>query len=175
MLLVGVLLAVAVLVVGALGWRLISGGGTQEVRPAASAFDPFGDQGENDGDARLATDDDPGTAWPTERYNDPDVSLVKSGGDGVGLLLDLGDQRSVDALSLVTAEAGWSGEVYVLSDPPTDDAAAWGEPVAGGNDLPAQARLDLGGAEGRYVLLWITRTAGDGRVQVADAVLEVSR
>ncbi|CAN5730143.1 hypothetical protein BH24ACT4_BH24ACT4_01500 [soil metagenome] len=172
MLLVGVLLAVAVLVVGALGWRLISGGGTQEVRPAASAFDPFGTEGEKDDQARLATDDDPATSWPTETYQDRDLAAAKG---GVGLALDLGKARGADVLEVQSPTADWDAVAYVFDELPDGPLDTWGEPVAGAEGINGDLRLDLGGAEGRVVLLWITRVGTEGRVEVADAVLEVSR
>ena len=49
----------------------------------------------------------------------------------------------------------------------------WGDPVAGAEDISGDLRLELGGARGRFVLLWITRTADDGRVEVAEAAVEV--
>ncbi len=174
-LLVAAVSLLAVLIVLALGWRLLGPAATEEVRPTAATFDPFGDQGENDPDVRLAVDGDPSSAWRTERYNDPEVAVVKSGGDGVGLLLDLGAPSATETLALTSASQGWAAEVYVLADAPTADAATWGAPAAAGDDLPVDARFDLGGAEGRFVLLWITRTAGDGRVEVSEATVEVQR
>ena len=167
------LLALAALVVGALAWRLLTPGGTEQVRPAATAFDPFGTDGENDADEGRASDGDPATTWSTETYNDgPVVADYKEGGDGVGLTLDLGEERSVDELVLTSPSTGWDARVYVLADAPAADVASWGEPAATGEDLPADARFALDGAEGRYVLLWITRTTDEGQVVVAEASVE---
>src|SRR5690606_18553930 len=111
--LVGVLLALAVLVVGALGWRVLAGGGTETVPPAAADFDPFGTgtPGENPAEARLATDGDPATAWPTESYDDPDLAAGKG---GVGLSLDLGKPRDVEVLDVASPTQGWAASAYVF-------------------------------------------------------------
>ncbi len=167
------LFALAALVLGALAWRLLGPGGTDDVRPSATAFDPFGTDGEHDDRAPLATDGDPATSWDTESYSDPVVASAKAGGDGVGLLLDLGRSRPAEALALTSPTEGWAARVYVLADAPAPDVATWGDAAAEGDDLPADAAFDLGGADGRYVLLWITRTADDGQVEVTDATVEV--
>lgn len=170
--LVGVLLALAVLVTGALAWRLIASGGTETVRPAAADFDPFGTgtPGENSAEARLAVDGDPATAWPTESYDDPDLAAGKG---GVGLSLDLGEQSEVQALEVTSPTQGWAASAYVFDVLPEGGIDTWGDPVARADGIAGDLRLDLGGASGRYVLLWITRTADDGRVEVAEAAVEV--
>ena len=57
----------------------------------SDGFDPLGDNQEHGQNAHLAHDNDSGTAWNTEGYNDP-MGTKKS---GVGLILDLGQTQEV--------------------------------------------------------------------------------
>ncbi len=164
---------VAVVVAGALAWQLV-GPDTEKVAPVSTvAFDPFGtgDPGENDAAAALASDGEPDTAWATETYRDPDLASYKQ---GVGLVLDLGRRHAVAGLALASPSSGWTAEAYVLDDPPGADVATWGEARGRSEGLDDGARLDLDGAEGRYVLLWITRTADDGIVRLSEVSVTVS-
>jgi putative peptidoglycan lipid II flippase len=64
---------------------------------AVQALDPFGEGGENDIDAALTIDGDPGTFWSTESYDAP-LPLIKS---GVGLAFTLiGTPSSIQILGL---------------------------------------------------------------------------
>ena len=160
------------LLIGALGWRVLRPSGTVAVRAEATAFDPFGSgpPGENDPLAARAVDGDAKTAWETERYNDPDVAGQKG---GVGLILDLERRRSVERLDVTSPSRGWAADVYVLDERPTGALDTWGRPAVTGDAIDGDAGIDLGGAEGRIVILWITRTADDGQVAVREATLVV--
>jgi tRNA A-37 threonylcarbamoyl transferase component Bud32 len=120
---------------------------------SAQAFDPGGDGRENDLDAPLAIDGDPGTAWETEGYNDRDITKLK---DGVGLVLVLDRSTTLEQLELDSPTNGWKVRVYV-ADQPAADLAGWGEPVATTDDGMASGTsvIDLGGAKGAAVLVWI--------------------
>lgn len=168
-------LAVSLLVIGALGWRLL-GPGTETVRPTATAFDPpfgaAGGDGENDEEAGLAVDGDPDTSWSTERYDNPDITLLKP---GVGLILDLGGTRTVDRLAVRSPTEGWTAQVHVLDAAPEGPLPADAEPVAEVADIAGDVDIPLAGTEGSVVVLWITRTGPDGVVEVAEATVEVTR
>ncbi len=167
------LLVVLALLVGAvLTWRAATGSDGAALAVEPLAFDPFGTDGENDGEAALAVDGDPETAWRTERYDDPDVAAYKG---GVGLLLDARTEHGFSRLVVGSTSAGWSADVYVLDAPPEGGIDDWGEPVAGARDIGSSWEPDLGGARGRVVLLWITRTGDDGRVSISDVTVEGSR
>ncbi|HYI62200.1 MAG TPA: protein kinase [Acidimicrobiales bacterium] len=170
-LLLGVVV-VAVVVAGALAWQVVGPSDEAAELAGATTFDPFGTgpPGENDGDVGLAVDGDPATAWHTERYRDPDITVRKP---GVGLLLDLGTSRTAEALALTSPSSGWTAEAYVLDDRPGADVTTWGEALGRSEGIDGDIRLDLGGTGGRYVLLWITRASEDGTVQVAEAVVTV--
>jgi hypothetical protein len=131
------------------------------LRPvSATTFDPFGDGGENDSTAPYAFDGDPSTAWRSENYFDG--SLHKQ---GVGLVFDLGERRTVTAFRLVAPNPGYVFHVAVGDDP---------ESLVGAVGSPNVAEADTRGqleGEGRYVLVWITTVvpAGDGiRAEIAE-------
>jgi serine/threonine-protein kinase len=131
---------------------------------AADAFDPpcsaslcepgqrGGDGQENGEDAPLAIDGDPETAWRSEGYNDRDITLLKP---GVGLVLQLESVKELTSLEVDSPNNGWKALVYVAQSDP-GELAGWGEPVATTDALAAgTSTIDLGGAEGGAVLLWI--------------------
>jgi eukaryotic-like serine/threonine-protein kinase len=121
-----------------------------------ATFDPFGDGRERDDQRDRAIDADPSTYWPTETYDDPDLS--GSGfKPGVGLVFDLGEARQLSTLDVLTRTDGWRAEVYV-GDGFDGDRSAWGEPVAAGDGLGREVRFDLDGSSGSAILLWITHT-----------------
>jgi serine/threonine-protein kinase len=129
------------------------GGGLQAA--GVTDFDPAGDGSEN-GDLTGATiDGDPGTFWRTECYRAASLEGFKP---GVGLIVELSGTAGLDQLVLDTRTPGWTAEIRVSEDPATwSDPSNLG-PVAGTIDgAPSgTAAVDLGGAEGRFVLIWIT-------------------
>ena len=88
----------------------------------AYAFDPTLDGGngqENSDKAVLAVDGDPSTAWTTETYlNNPKLGGLKP---GVGLVVDLGQARTVTQVTLTLGAKPVTFEVRV---PKSDPAAA---------------------------------------------------
>jgi serine/threonine-protein kinase len=133
----------------------------------ATAFDPFGDNGtENDQLAAAAVDGDPETAWETEVYGNPDITRVK---EGVGLVVELDRPGRIRELVVASPSDGWTASVYADQSSPGSDLASWGEPVVQREGIAAGSiRFDLGGREAAAVLIWITHTAEDGRVAIAD-------
>jgi serine/threonine-protein kinase len=147
----------------------------------AAAFDPTceqsrcadgqrgGDGQENGDDAALAVDGDPATAWTTESYNDRDITLLKP---GVGLVLELSSVADLAALEVDSPTNDWRAEVYVAESVPSD-LAGWGDPVATTEGIPAgTSSIDLGGARGGAVLLWIV-DRGDSPTRAPATVAEV--
>ena len=119
-------------------------------------FDPSSDdQAENPDMVGNLLDGDPGTFWRTQCYRSASLEGFKP---GVGFILDLGTQETLGELVLGTTTPGWSGEVHVADDPATwSDPENLGDASATIDALPAgPASVPLDGAEGRYVLLWIT-------------------
>ena len=134
----------------------------------AQAFDPVGGDGENDGEAVEAIDGDPATAWSTEGYNSREFGNLKP---GVGLILELDGPHTLDRLAASSPTTGWAAEVYV-ADQVGDTLEEWGRPVGGGEDFQGDAEFVLDGAEGRFVLIWIT-DLGDGDPRVRASIAEL--
>ncbi|MBX5440626.1 MAG: serine/threonine protein kinase [Solirubrobacteraceae bacterium] len=124
---------------------------------AASDFDPEGGDGEHPGEAIAAIDDDPKSAWSTERYEGG--QLNKS---GVGLYVDASPGVVATRLELRTTTPGWSGEVYAAEDGPPDALDGWTK-VATLSDVKRsqQVPLDTAGRKFRYYLVWITQLPPD--------------
>ncbi|SDB97162.1 murein biosynthesis integral membrane protein MurJ [Raineyella antarctica] len=134
----------------------------------ATTFDPTADGGngdENPGTAALAYDGDPTTGWRTMQYiGDPRLGKLKP---GVGLILDLGQQRSVGSVKVDVFGTGSTIEVRVPSDPavtspPMDSANSW-RVLTTATDASGTVELRTQPAEQtRYVMLYFTRLAPDG-------------
>lgn len=128
----------------------------------AAAFDPQGDPpSENDEDAPLATDGDPATAWSTQGYDDQLGPLgLKS---GVGLLLDLGGDTTVDQVVLSFVGTPTSVSLYVADERP--DSVEDLEPVTQGSSDGPRLVLDAGGVPGSWAVVWLTAlpVGDDGR------------
>ncbi len=141
----------------------------------ATAFDPFdtGGDGENDSQAPLAVDGDPATAWSTSGYNDqlgPPPGLKT----GVGLVVDLGAERTVASVALRFVGQPTTVSLYLLPRPPTSQESL--EPVATGTaDTTTLTLTPDDAAAGRYLVVWLTALPRDGdgryRGQVAEVVV----
>ncbi|MET0765369.1 MAG: hypothetical protein ABWY29_10915 [Blastococcus sp.] len=119
----------------------------------ADVFDPEGDgEPENNQDAPLAFDGNPGTAWSTLTYRgSPAFGNLKP---GVGLLLDLGGEQSVGSVALVTDTPGATVEIRTAAEA-ADDLDGF-DPAADGT-LEAETEFAFDEpVTSRYVLVWIT-------------------
>jgi putative peptidoglycan lipid II flippase len=137
---------------------------TATVLPFASvqAFDPYGDGSENGASAAAAADGDPRTAWRSENYFDATLNNKP----GIGLLFDLGTERTVTGFRLQTPHPGFTFGVAVGEDPTELAADATASFTA-----TSALRTPIDPVDGRYVLLWITSVVdvGDGdRAEVAE-------
>jgi hypothetical protein len=137
----------------------------------ARSFDPegTGGQGENDRLAAAVLDGQPSTSWRTETYTSRSFGNLKS---GVGLVVDLDSPTSLETLTIASPTTGWAATVHV-GDGSATTLAAWGPPVAQADAIAGQATLDLGGTDGRSVLVWIT-DLGDGpsnRVEITEITI----
>ena len=104
-------------------------------------------------------------------YNSRTFGNLKS---GVGLVIDLGAYRpTIDKVAVTSPTTGWSMSAYVADGDPTQ-LSGWGAPVASAGDIRgATTTLDLDGAGGSSILLWIT-DLGDGpqfRVEITDVLV----
>lgn len=132
-------------------------------RPAAvriavtgvGAYDPEGDRSENDGDAGLATDGNPTTAWKSERYRS---AFRKT---GVGLVVDAGRPVKATRVVVATETPGYTAEIQV-GDSPTGPFVA----VSKAQATRPRTALVLGPRSARYLMVWITSmpTAGAAAV-----------
>jgi tRNA A-37 threonylcarbamoyl transferase component Bud32 len=140
---------------------------------AADDFDPFGDdRAENPDEVANAIDRDPATAWTTQRYNDRDITLLKP---GVGLVLTAAQVGELETLTLTSPTNDWSASFYVADAAPAS-FEGWGDPVVTREHIGAgdAVKIDLGGARGGSVLIWITNQgdgSGGNEVAIAEAVL----
>jgi serine/threonine-protein kinase len=146
------------------------GGTAVALAGTAQSFDPFGSGGEHDDELAFATDGTADTAWTTERYDSPELGGLKP---GVGIVLTLDRPTPVDRIEIDSPTMGWAVQVYV-TDGDAADLSAWGTPVAAADGIDGNAKLDLHGATGARVLLWITNL-GDGSVgdRYSAAIAEV--
>jgi putative peptidoglycan lipid II flippase len=143
------------------------------VQPAAAAvFSPDGSP-DSPRDAGLAIDNNPGTAWSTDRYYDRDPFPKFK--PGVGLLFQL-PQRT--PLSAVTVDLNSTGTVVhvrgVVDKAPTTfaDTTELSPPTPmqpGRNRIPVDSSAPVSG-----VLVWIsTLGSADGKSQVAISEIEL--
>src|SRR4051794_5937481 len=84
---------------------------TRIVVTGVGAYDPEGDQSENGGDARLATDGNATTAWKSEHYR---TTFRKS---GVGLVLDAGRPVKATRVVVTSETPGFAAQVQVGASP----------------------------------------------------------
>jgi serine/threonine-protein kinase len=139
-----------------------------------SSFDPQGSgaTGENDAMAGRAADGDDRSAWRTETYDQSDFFGDKT---GVGLVVELGQRSALESIRVAGSTNGWSGQVFVLDGPPGPDSLDGATPAGTVTDVRGQVSVDLGGATGSTVVVWITDLGepGEGsrhRVEVQEVV-----
>jgi len=132
---------------------------------AATDFDVEGDGSERSELVDLAFDGDPETFWKTETYNSADLGGIK---DGVGMLFDLGESRSIDQLTLRTSLPGWAFQLQG-----SNDASSFSPPlpsVDGDTTFIASPTKSVPfvPVQFRYFLVWITElTEAEGGYQAA--------
>jgi len=132
-------------------------------RPAAArisvtgvaAYDPDGDQSENGGDASLATDGNPATAWKSERYR---TTFRKT---GVGLVVDAGRPVRASRAVMSTETPGYEAEIRVGTSPTGPFVAVSKKQATGKRTVFA-----LKPRSGRYLMVWITSMPPTGTAAV---------
>jgi hypothetical protein len=164
------LVAVAVVVAAVLAAGILLGSDEADEPIAiagASAFDPLGSPpgDEHNAEAPLAVDGDRATAWTTETYRDP----ARLGKPGVGLVVRFAHATDVSTVQVVSGSVNWSAAIYTTDGEPGADLASWGDPVTDARGLgPPAASFPMHGTRASAILIWITRTGDDGRVQIAE-------
>ena len=123
-------------------------------RTSAHDYDPLGDDEEHPGEARLAVDRDPGTAWTTETYRD---GLEGTGKEGVGIYVDAEPGVDATALQIDTPEPGWkvAGAASPTDEPARRDRRL-GRAWPAGRCAAASSASSCPGDRHRYYLVWIT-------------------
>ena len=137
----------------------------EQVLPIVSVvdYDPYGnDKHENPQEAPLAVDTNPATAWHTVRYKSPDLG---GGKPGVGLLVDLGAPRPVDAVVLRLVGNGTDLALLATDNPtaPETTFTRMAEVTGAGNSVTLRVPKPV---TTRYLLIWLTTVpATDGAYQ----------
>ena len=124
---------------------------TRIVVTGVGAYDPEGDQSENGGDARLATDGNAKTAWKSEHYRS---TFSKS---GVGLVLDAGRPVKATRVVVSTETPGFAAQVRVGASPTGPFTAA-----SVSKTTAARTTYALKPRRGRYLVIWVTSMPADG-------------
>ena len=133
----------------------------------AADFDPFGGDGENPDLVGRAIDGDPATSWNTETYVSRDVG----GKPGVGLIIKLRNAAVIHSVTLTAHDGEYDVSIYV-ADRAGTALPDWGPARAQGKALDAKTTLTLQPpSRGRAVLVWITRVAANGRVELGDVAI----
>jgi hypothetical protein len=133
-------------------------GESAEIRKV-TAFDPLGDNSENDAKVANVIDGDPKTVWTTVDYKKADLG----GKAGVGLILDLGAPRPVSTVDIEFTSPGASVTVYVTdaSAPDIKTAEKLGVGSASSKSLTVKSPRPV---SGRYVIVWLTKIPQSGSV-----------
>ncbi len=124
------------------------------------AYDPEGDRSENGGQAGLATDGDPGTAWQSEKYRS---TFTKS---GVGLVLDLSKPLRASRVVLTTTTPGYDAEIQV-----GNSATGPFTTVSGSKDTTATTTFELKPRLGSHLVVWITSMPTGGAAAVNEVTV----
>ncbi|MGA8845522.1 MAG: protein kinase family protein [Nocardioides sp.] len=140
---------------------------------SATAFDPLGTDGEENGDeAPNAVDGDLSTSWGTQSYNDqlgPPPGLKT----GVGLLLDLDGEQEVTSVRVRLIGSPTELSLYLTDEPPTSVSDL--SPVASSRaeGTATALRLDQP-VTASYAVVWLTALPAEGslfRGRVAEVVV----
>ena len=120
----------------------------------AHSFDPADRTGfENEAAAMNAVDADSLTSWSTDTYSSRRFGNLKT---GVGLVIDLATEGPIGTVTIDSPSSGWSLDAYTATGSPTT-LIGWGSVRASAMNIRGPLTLDLQGANGNAVLLWITQ------------------
>ena len=148
-------------------------------RTSANDYDPLGDDEEHSSEAFRAVDQDPGTAWTTETYQNN--TLTKPAGDapGVGLYVDAEPSVNGRRLEIQTPTPGWTAELYATRDDPSESWPDDSWTRVGGGTVGKRKhsfKLDTGDRRFRYYLVWITALPPDeDRVAITQLTLSAAK
>ncbi len=114
-----------------------------------TAFDPEGDNSENDSQAPRAADGDPSTSWRSSRYNSAALGNLKS---GVGLVVRLEEPSSIGKVSLSVGGEGGTVEIRTASGASLDGSQV----IASGPAGTLEKTLDPA-PTAQYLIIWFTQ------------------
>jgi len=123
---------------------------------SATAYDPLGDGTEHDEEDGNAIDGDGATSWVTEDYS----SELERQKPGVGLVLDLGETRTVAALDLQLLAAGGTVELRAALEDATEQPAALDDYALIATQAEPEIEVTLtpdAPVRSRFLLVWFTR------------------
>ncbi|MBS1885480.1 MAG: hypothetical protein JSS97_21240 [Actinobacteria bacterium] len=140
---------------------------------SATAYDPEGDNHEEDGIEELAIDGDPtGTSWSTEHYDSANMAGTKTGPDpGVGIYVTTTAVATPTKMVVRSPTPGWEAQIFAAPAGPPEEIEEWGEPIAEVSGVEKVEEIDLHlGKAAKYFLIWITKLSPaadqEGRYQV---------
>ncbi len=140
---------------------------------AATAYDPEGDEHEEDGSEGYAIDGNPTeTSWTTEHYDSDTFAGTKEGPDpGVGIYVTSKAAASPKTMKILSPTPGWDAQIFAAAAGPPEEIEEWGEQVGEVKNASKEEEVDLhlGGAA-KYFLIWFTKASPasdqEGRFQV---------
>ncbi len=110
------------------------------------------------------------TVWSTDIYRSPTFGGLYP---GIGLAIDLGSSHALHRLSVTSATQGWAAQAYTSATAVAtgQSVSAWGSPTATQTDIRGNTTFDLGGHQGRYVLLWLTNLGPADQASIAEVTV----
>lgn len=125
-----------------------------KIANAALLDPPPGDGQENPDRINLSYDGQPGTTWPTLQYKG--TATFGNIKPGVGIVYDLGADKTVSAVKISTTLPGATVEIHTGTA--LEGTLDQFPLVAGPTQLQAETNIPLpAGTTTRYVLVWITQ------------------
>jgi serine/threonine protein kinase len=121
----------------------------------AYGYNPLGSPRDEAPDAPLAIDNDPGTYWQTQQYDNDDLNKA-----GTGMYVDAKPGTRASDLQIVSSTPGFTVTIYARNSPPAPyhwPAASW-TAVSASTKVGKKTSIPLtsGTAKYRYYLVWIT-------------------
>jgi hypothetical protein len=171
-------LVLAVLALGGLGGKEVtspsaSTTSTTSAPPVAApviadvtAYDPQGDDTENDDTAALINDGDPATVWKSSTYKSQAFGGLK---DGVGVIITLQAPAPVHSITVETRGEGGNIEVRTAPSPTLDGSQVLGAGPAGTITVTPDPAPTT-----QYLIIWVTElpvTDGQNRAEIGQVTL----
>lgn len=127
--------------------------GEQIAIQQAFAYDPDGDNNENNDEAGNVKDGNEKTVWKTQRYRDASFGRLK---EGVGIYFDIGQARELGHIEIVTTTPGWEATIRY-----SDNPQEWSQPGPSSRVVGRRHEFTTKGKH-RYWMVWITNLASTG-------------